>query len=61
MSRSLTVVPEVSEGLIVDTQLKFIPMLHYAQSVPADIPGEQESTLVPSNTISPLISAYLES
>ena len=37
----------MSKRLIVNSQLKFVAMLHYTQSVPADAPREQESRIIP--------------
>jgi hypothetical protein len=43
----LTIVPKMSKRLIVNSQLKFVAMLHDTQSVPADAPREQESRIIP--------------
>ena len=37
----------MSKRLIVNSQLEFVAMLHYAQSVPTYAPWEQESRIIP--------------
>lgn len=46
LGRPLTIVPKMSKWLIVNSQLKFVSMLHNAQSIPPDAPREQESSII---------------
>ena len=41
----------MGERLVIDPQLEFIPVLHYAQGIPPDVPREQECTLVPNSRL----------
>jgi hypothetical protein len=42
----------MSKRLIVDPKFKFVAMLNDAQSIPPDVPREQESRIVPNTVIS---------
>ena len=44
--RSLTILVQVGEGLVVYPQLELVPVLHHAQGVPPDREGEIEGSLV---------------